>query len=202
MNEKETPPLSVLYFGFDESNHAIPNEKKGEIVVAPFSKDHDDSLVREWPNSRRNADLEKWLSVPGHDYRFTILTGEEYRYRSSAANLTEATQTLVTYILTEPISPFSPTISLDVACIKLYFDGGGFRKDQKNLLRGYFNDLGIKDVVVDNFIKKNKNNQGKTRKCPICPRLVYLADILAHSLGELPGRELLSHPKFSPHIFN
>jgi len=191
--------VDTLYFGFDESNHAGTN-KKGEIVVAVFSVEHEDSIVRNWPNSRRNSELEKWLNHQGHDYRFTILTGEEYKYKSSASNLTEAAQTLVTSVLTEPISPFSQDTPLNVNCIKIYFDGGGFRKDQKDLLRDYFKNFGLTDVIVDNFIKKNKNNGGKIRKGPKCPRLVYLADILSHPLGELPGRELLSHPKFVPYI--
>jgi len=201
MTEKEVTEVNTLYFGFDESNHAEKDKKKGEIVVALFSTDQDDSIVREWPNVRRNSDFERWIHHPGHDYRFTILTGEEYKYRSSAANLTEAAQTLVTSVLTEPTSPFSPEIPLNVDSIKIYFDGGGFRKDRKDLLRNYFKDLGLTDVVVDNFIKKNKNNRGKMRKGPRCPRLVYLADILAHPLGGLSGMELLSHPKFAPHIF-
>ncbi len=190
--------VNTLYFGFDESNHAGTN-KKGEIVVAVFSIDHDDSLMREWPNTRRTSDFEKWLTFPGHDYRFTILTGDEYKYRSSAANLTEACQTLVTSVLTEPKSPF-PDYNPDISKIKLYFDGGGFGKEQKDFLRGYFKGLGLSDVVVDNFIKKNKNNRGKTRKGPRCPRLVYLADVISHPLGEITGRELLSHPRFVPHI--
>ena len=107
----------------------------------------------------------------------------------------------MTSVLTEPNPPFSPGISLDVDSIKLYFDGGGFRKDKKDIIRNHFKDLGLNEVVIDNFIKKSRNRGGNTRKCPICPRLVYLADILAHPLGELSGRELLSHPKFAPHIF-
>ncbi|HJX50772.1 MAG TPA: hypothetical protein VJ438_04890 [Candidatus Nanoarchaeia archaeon] len=198
MNEKGAE-VNTLYFGFDESNHAGP-DKKGEIISTVFSIGHEDSVVRRWPNVRRNPDLEKWLAESGHDYRFTILTGEEYRYQSSAKNLTEAAPNLVTSILTEPYSPFSQKdIKMHIDCIKLYFDGGGFRKDQKDTLRDYFRSLGLKDVVVDNFIKKSKNSRGKTCKGPRCPKLVYLSDVLSNVLFHLSAGELLFHPKFVPH---
>ena len=91
---------NTLYFGFDESNHAGPN-KKGEIVVCPFSIDHKDSIVKEWPNRRCYPTIKKWLKEEGHDYRFTILTGEKYRYQGSAKNLTAVAPNLTLEILTE-----------------------------------------------------------------------------------------------------
>ena len=184
---------NTLYFGFDESNHAGPN-KKGEIIVCAYSTEHADSLVKTWPNRREYSTVERWLDQEGHDFRFTILTGEKYRYQSSATNLTGAAPDLILPILTDPevIFPYPDKL-------KLYFDGGGFRREQREFLRRYFQDLGIKEVIIDNFIKKNKNKRGKTRKGPNCPKLVHLADILAnHLIDSLYGGELLSHPKFIP----
>jgi hypothetical protein len=182
---------NILYFGFDETNHAGPN-KKGEIVVCTYSSDHEDSLVKNWPNRRDSNLASKWLEQKGHNYRFTILTGEKYKYQSSATNLTEAASNLILPILTEPNSDIPNTNKL-----KLYFDGGGFKREQKESLRDHFGRLGL-EVVIDNFIKKNKNVRGKTRKGPNCPKLVYLADILASHLDQLTAGELLSHPKFIP----
>lgn len=182
---------NILYLGFDESNHAGPN-RKGEIVVCTYSSDHEDSLVKNWPN-RRDSDLvSKWLEQEGHNYRFTILTGEKYKYQSSATNLTGAAPDLVLPILTEPNSDIS-----NINKLKLYFDGGGFKREQKEFLRDHFRRFGL-EVVIDNFVKKNKNSKGKTRKGPRCPKLVYLADILASELVQLKGEELLSHPMFIP----
>lgn len=189
MFEKEE---NTLYFGFDESNHAGPN-KKGEIVICTYSTEQEDSIVKNWPNRREYSLVDKWLKQEGHDFRFTILTGENYRYQSSAINLTGAAPNLVLAVLTESTSNFSNTEN-----IKLYFDGGGFKREQKEFLKNYFYNLGIKEVIVDNFIKKNKNQRGKTRKGPKCPKLIHLADILASHLDKLPAKELLSHHKFIP----
>lgn len=188
MDEKNR---TTIYFGFDESNHAGPN-RKGEIVVATYSISQEDSIVREWPNRRAYSKVEKWLEDLDNDYQFTILTGEKYRCKSSAANLTEAAPRLVEQILTMPENLFNPEK------IKLYFDGGGFGREQKEFLREHFKGLGIDEVIVDNFIKKNKNRRGKTRKGPRCPKLVYLADILANHLDSLTAGELFNHPNFLP----
>ena len=50
----------VLYIGADDSNHAGTNVK-GEIVVATFSRLHEDSVVQEFPNRRDSYSTEKWL---------------------------------------------------------------------------------------------------------------------------------------------
>ena len=184
MSENE----NTLCFGFDESNHAGQN-KKGEIIVCAYSPDQEDSIVKEWPNRRDYASVKEWLEKDGHDYRFKIFTGDKYRFQCSAINLTEATPDLILSIMTEP--------GLNITIppkIKLYFDGGGFHRDQKEFLREHFGKLGM-EVVVNNFIKKNKNESGKIRKGPHCPKVVYLADILANHLVNLQGGELLTHPK-------
>ena len=113
MSEKE-----VIYFGLDESNHAGLN-RKGEIVVCTYSLDHEDSIIKEWPNRRSFSTMEKWLAQENHYFKFTLLTGEKYKYQRSATNLTEATPRLILPILTDPNSPFSVPEK-----IKIYFDGG------------------------------------------------------------------------------
>ena len=119
MSENENP----LYFGFDESNHAGP-DKKGEIITCAFSQTHDDSIVREYPNRRSEVILNKWLEDQSHDFRFTILTGDKYRYRSSSSNLVESIPLLVLPFLTIGV----------VKNVKLYLDGN-MSREEKDFLR-------------------------------------------------------------------
>ena len=180
-----------MYFGLDESNHAGEN-RKGEIIVCTYSYDYDDSKKRKFPNTRDSSKLQKWLEQGGHGHRFTLLTGEDYRYQSSAINLIEAAPTLIEAIITSPDMPSIPDT------IKIYFDGGGFRREQKEYLRGYFKNLGLKTVIVDNFIKKKGRKNKKFRKGPDCPRLIYMADILANNLYNTPTGDLLADSNFVP----
>ena len=138
----------VMYFGLDESNHA-GIDKKGEIVVCTYSSNQEDSIIRDWPNRRDASGIAKWLSQEDCGYYFTILTGERYKHQCSSINLTEAAPNLILPILTEPNFP-SPTPNK----IKIYFDGGGFDRDKKDLLRNYFKEFGLTEVIIDNFVKK------------------------------------------------
>jgi len=184
------PERGVMYFGLDESNHA-GLDKKGEIVVCTYSSNQEDSIIQDWPNRRENSEIEKWLSQEDCGFNFTLLLGERYKHQCSAINLTEAAPNLILHILTDPLSSSTPEK------IKIYFDGGGFNREQKNLLRNYFKEIGLTDVVIDNFVKKNKTNR-EFRKGPRCPKLVYLADIIANQLYHSPAGELLSHKHLLP----
>ena len=63
-----------LYVGMDDSNHA-GEDIKGEINLAVFSFEHDDSVVRTF-NNRRDYDFaSRYMRNPQRDYRFTILMG-------------------------------------------------------------------------------------------------------------------------------
>lgn len=186
MNKKEG---KTLYFGYDDSNHAGPN-RKGELVICLKSQNHLDSIVKNYPNTRNYGKFEEWLNeAPENDYRFTILTGEQYRFRPSSSNLIEAIPKLTT-----------PFLTPDVDTIKLYLDGM-LHKEERDFLRNYFPKLGnfnIEKVIVNNFIKKTPKNNKRFRKGPNCPRLVYLADVKVSSLFSLDIKSLLSNPKFIP----
>ncbi len=184
----------VICFGFDESNHAGENPI-GEIVVGTYSYDLEDSKKRKFPNTRDSSKLQKWLEEEGHGYKFTLLLGEEYATRSSAKNLTETSPRLIEEILTDPKNPYPIPDT-----IKIYFDGGGFRREQREYLRNYFKDLGFKEVIIDNFIKKKgsknrKHRKGSFRKGPDCPRVLYMADILANDLYN-SSKKLMKNPDF------
>jgi len=173
----------TLYFGFDESNHAGQN-RKGEIVVAVVSTLHEDSLIRYYSHHKTNVDF---LNLGGvYDYRFTLLMGEEYRHATSFKTLAE-------------IAPFlvEPFLHDELKCLKLYFDGI-MKKPQKNFLRARFPQ--IESIVVQDFVKKGKLSKAsiKKKRDIACPRVVYLADSLAHALYLTPTGNLLSHPKFIP----
>ena len=185
----------VICFGLDESNHAGEN-RKGEIVVCTYSYDIEDSKKRKFPNTRNFSKLQKWLSEEGHGHRFTLLTGENYRCQSSAINLTETAPRLIEEILTDPKNPYPIPDTL-----KIYFDGGGFKREQREYLRDYFKELGFKQVIVDNFIKKKgsknrKVGKGRFRKGPECPGVLYMADVLANHLHNTTTGEVLANPNF------
>ncbi len=190
-NEKE-----VLYFGFDESNHAGKN-RKGEIVAGVVSSNRRDSIVRAFPNTRNYSGFNEWLNRDYFkDFRFTILTGDKYRYRSSSSNLAEVIPLLI-----------QPFIFPNVKCVKIYLDGR-LSKDERALIKQTLLEYqGIEKVVVGNFIKKktkknskkNKKNTKEFRKGPFCPAVVYWADVIANKLLSEEVQTLLSHPKFIPY---
>lgn len=178
---------SVLYVGADDSNHA--GTTKGEIIVATFSFDHADSIVKDFPNTRDARAAGAWLTQPEHDYRFTILTAEEYRH--SSQNLVKVVPRLVDEYLVQG----APSIR----GLNLYFDGrldSGARQHLKDYFTGRH---GIEHVIVDGFIKKIPNGKGKQEKHPHCPPLVYFADIISHQLyQERTFEELSTDPRLVP----
>jgi hypothetical protein len=173
---------SILYVGADDSNHA--GDSKGEIILATFSPYHQDSIVQRWPNKRDDYELREWMTILEHDFRFTLLTQTRYRYRHD--NLVTVVPTLVREYL--------KSLETKPKGLKLYFDGT-LEKIGKDALRNEFRDF--HNFVVANFIKKLQTPQG-FRKGPLCPKLVYIADILAHNLYHEPVDKILNHEKFVP----
>jgi hypothetical protein len=162
--------VETLVVGLDDSNHA--GISKGEIVAATFSLVKEDGIVRDFPNSRSKSGLEKWLSSESRDYRFDILNAEIYRH--SNQNLVSCAPELIKkYLEDESLFPKE---------LKVYLDGRLERGLRDYLRQQFFGFHGIERVIVDNFIKKRTNSQGRISKRPHCPAVVYYADILAHNL--------------------
>jgi len=175
----------ILYVGGDDSNHA--GTAKGEIMVGTFSFLKEDSIVQNFKNRRDYQKTLRWLENPSRDYRLTALVLEKYRH--SSQNLVEIIPKLTEkYILNK---------KLNIEQINIYLDGR-LNRGSRNQIRNFFRErLGIEKVVVDNFLKKNKNKNGKVEKHPFCPPLVYHADVLANHLNTLPSYlELTKSNKF------
>jgi len=174
----------VLAVGGDDSNHSAQNPKY-EINLAAFSTIPDDSIVRPFPNTRNYDASRKWIGSEQRDFRFAILTKENYAHSSN--NLVVVIPKIIQLYL-EQTDLFPETL-------KIYLDGridGGDR----NHIRGLFiGKRGIERVVVDNFIKKRHGGHGETIKRPNCPAVVYHADVLASMLLGLRAQELFSHEK-------
>jgi hypothetical protein len=172
----------VLYVGADDSNHAGENVK-GEIILATFSYNHADSLVRLHKNRRDQAATVDWIKTPGNYYLYTLLTEESYRRRGD--NLPKILPFLVKRFLASNERP---------EALKLYLDGPLSWQD-KDYLREEFKH--IPKVVIANFIKK-RNINGVLHKRPICPNLVYIADNLAHGIFPEALEKILSSTHFVP----
>jgi len=163
----------TLYVGGDDSNHA--GDSTGEFIVACFSFNRDDSIVRPWPNTRNYSLFQAWMRSPERDYRFTVRKAEQYR--KSGLNLP--------IVLPCLISDFLETTE-DVEQVNVYLDGA-LNGDAKHQLREECLTFpGVKHVVIDNFLKKRQLDRRSARKCiqkrPLCPRLVYMADVVANHL--------------------
>lgn len=161
---------SVLYVGADDSNHA--GDTKGEIIVATFSFDREDSIVKNFPNTREKNVADKWLSLPRKNFLFSILTSEEYRH--SSQNLVKIVPNLIDEYLARN--------SFLVDRLNIYFDGRIESNSREGLRQRFLGRHGIEQVVVDNFIKKINHGRNHIEKHPRCPSLVYYADIIAHYL--------------------
>jgi len=172
-----------LYVGMDDSNHA--GEIQGEINFATFSMIRQDSIVRTFPNRRDYLQAQKWMKHPCRDYRFTILTGEPWRTKPD--NLVRTAPVLINSFLQD-----YPHLELDA--IRLYLDGN-LDSSGKESLRICFRDM---DFAVKNFVKKGKNRKGHMAKRPVCPSLVYMADIWAHMLLGKSVEECFGSQKYVP----
>ena len=171
-----------LYVGVDDSNHA--GTVRGEIVLATFSRVHEDSIVRNF-NEVRNQELAlKWMESPERDYRFSILFGENWR--RSSTNLVYAAPILIDAYLQENQLP-------DLETIKVYLDGplssGGRERLRKELEY-------IPKQVIDNFTKIKHYKLGKQK----CPTVVYMADFWAHHTFRQGIENGLTSKKYVPMI--
>lgn len=176
----------ILGVGLDESNHGWDIKKKGEIVVATFSLYSQDFVVKPFVNRRDSKKFSNWTNKPYADYNFTILFKDEYR--KTYSNLLEVAPCLIKNYIEKNLK--------EVGEIKIYLDGR-LEKGGRGILREHFLGYkGIEKVVVDNFIKKNKNKKGKISKRPLCPALVYYADICANNLFAEPFQELVRNERF------
>ncbi len=170
----------ILYVGGDDSNHA-GEFPPGEFLVATFSLDKEDSIVIPFPNRRDYARFEEWLENPGRDYRFVVRRTEHHRH--SCLNLPAAMPTLIEAFILDEMRANGNTRGYDpVSQLNVYLDGylNGAAKAvlRDDLLRV----KGIQRVVVDNFIKKKTRSDGGVSKRPVCPRVVWMADVLANQL--------------------
>ncbi|MFW5846638.1 MAG: hypothetical protein ACOCUU_00620 [Nanoarchaeota archaeon] len=183
------PPLpKELIVGGDDSNHTgDPKNTKGDIIVSVFSQYKEDGKVYAYPNKRDISRVDKWLSYPGRDYFFTRVLNHDCM-RSNTVVQTQMPRLIQNYILIEDI---------DLNKIRCYVDGRlcGTRSDLRNKIT---DSTGIEKVVVDNFIKKTKNNKGNIMKRPVCPAVVYVADTIANNLFNLSIQELIEHEKYVP----
>lgn len=176
-----------LYVGADDSNHA--GDTKGEIIVATFSFDRCDSIVRNFPNKRDLKAVAEWLKLPERDYLFSVLTSDSYRH--SGQNLIEIIPYLVDFYLDQN--------SIQVSNLNIYLDGRLECGARNHIKRHFTEKHGIENVVVDNFIKKTKNTNGRIEKHPCCPVLIYNADVIATSLyRQNTAEQLFTHGKFVP----
>lgn len=176
----------ILGVGLDESNHGWDIRKKGEIVVATFSLYSEDLIVRKFPNRRDFKKLHKWLKKPYVDYRYTMLLRKESK--ETYSNLVRIAPYLIKSYIEENLSK--------VDKLKIYLDGR-LEKGGRNILReNFLGYKGIEQVVVDNFIKKNKNKKGNVCKRPYCPSVVYYADVCAADLLTEQFHTLIRNEKF------
>jgi len=176
-----------LIAGLDDSNHA--GDSKGEIIVATFSRLKDDGIVRKFPNKRDYNETKKWIDSLDRDYRFTVLTAE--RYRHSHSNLVYVCSNLIFSYLSGKKVPNH---------LKIFFDGKLPQKNERENLKDIFVNMGVEKVILDSFIKKNKNKKGNFSKRIHAPSVVYHADVLANTLYSTKTFEELSKDERMVHI--
>ncbi|MEI6058807.1 MAG: hypothetical protein WCP89_03480 [archaeon] len=170
----------ILYVGGDDSNHA-GDAPPGEFLVATFSFDKEDSLVMPFPNRRDYAKFMDWIRYPGRDYRFVVRKTEHHRH--SCLNLPAVMPTLIERFIVDEKNLYGDSEGYEpVDQLNVYLDGylnGSAKACLRDDLRGL---RGIQRVVVDNFIKKKTRANGDVSKRPVCPRVVWMADVLANQL--------------------
>ena len=169
----------TLYVGGDDSNHA-GEFPPGEFLVATFSFHHEDSIVTEFPNRRDYSRFVEWIKDPGRDYRFVVRRTEHHRH--SCLNLPAVMPALVGSFIKDYQKMFAGSSDyVPVEQLNVYLDGflnGQAKRGLKEDLRGL---PGIERAVVDNFIKKKPRAMGVSKR-PVCPTVVYMADIVANQL--------------------
>lgn len=168
-----------LYIGVDDSNHA--GTRKGEIILATFSYDCNDEVIQNFKNKRDHEIVLNWLKRESSDYRYTLLIGEYWRHRSD--NLV----TTAPFLIQDYLKSKS-----DISSISIFIDGRLDSDGKKHLVQNYGN---ISDIKVLNFIKKGKDKKGHFFKHPQCPKVLYIADILANIVYHKNLDEILMSEK-------
>lgn len=167
--------MKYLGIGADDSNHAGLPKKAGEIIVLTFSANPKDSELVNFPNRRDYARTERWLNKPRTDYRFTVLTAEKYRHMNQ--NLAEiAPKVILQYIHSLNLIPES---------LGIFLDGPLKREKRKSMIEVLSQEMVLAEIKIKNFIKK----KGRS---PVCPPLVYHADVLANLLYSTKSLDELS----------
>jgi hypothetical protein len=166
-----------LIVGLDDSNHAA--KRSGEIIVAAFSFDLEDEEVKKFGKRANYNEALEWLNESKRDYRFTILRAKKFRYLHT--NLPHTAEQL--------IQNYIETNNLKLKKISIFFDGEIQNYQVKNL-KNLFNNY---EIEIKNFIK--------TRGIHVCPKVIYMADILANTIYN-DHKGLLKNKKFIPYNLN
>lgn len=167
----------TLYVAMDDSNHC--GDRKGDIIVAPFSFDSQDVIIKQFKNRRDREVLKKWVGssiqygLP-KDYCFAILLDDTLRRLQPNIALV-APPLIDSIILNHP----------RVENVELYIDGI-VKSKFKDYIRDYFKPKFPK-FKVQNFIKRNHIHY--------CPKLIYIAHILAHDIYDGSFEEIVENQK-------
>lgn len=166
---------SKLIVGLDDSNHA--GTSKGDILVATFSTFGKDSEEIRFGNHRDYQALEKWLTndLQVVDYRFGIILNPDLR----------KFQPLLPFVAPYLINSFLSSYGGNIQILEVNIDGLA-NSSHKNYLKSYFKDK-FERVIIANFIK--------THNVHHCPKVVYMADILASNLYHTDFSEVTKHNK-------
>lgn len=171
----------TLYVGGDESNHGNLRNGRNEIFVATFSLEHEDSIVRQWPNLANHNSALEWLENGG-SYRHTARPSEIYSKAGLGISIVMPTL-IKNYLENSNIN--------DLDRINIYLDGK-FEKNEKNNLKkdmfsaGFYGHIGVygfpkKKVLQKKIIKGNEFR--RKRKICRCPKIVWMAHNLANLLN-------------------
>lgn len=152
MSKKEH---TKLYVGFDDSNHA--GKTSEEIIVAVFSNNYKDSLIKKCPKRRNFQGAGEFLNNSGRDFRFTTL---EHEGAKKNFNLP-----LVAPYLIKNYIRFRDNLYK----ISLFFDGP-FEKRWEEIIEEDLREFNIK---IKNFSGPNKYR---------CPEVLCVADTKANLL--------------------
>lgn len=172
------PSRKTIYVGMDNSNHA--GKTSGEIIVAISSLFHEDSIVKNF-GTKRCMDYKNWLYEPNKKriMKFGVLKDEKFRHIHQ--NIPCTAKELTDKIIEEL------SICPEEAILKLYIDGPVKMRD-KQRLRDEFKEYS--GFTISNFVKKMGVHH--------CPKLVYMADIIARDLYTSGFNHIFEHPCYVP----
>jgi len=172
--DKKVLEEKTLIVGFDDSNHA--GDRKGDILVASFSFNHEDSLIQKFKNRKDRTIVSEWFDEDkSRDYRFATLSDRILR------NMQPNLQLVAPYLIEDFLKSYRGKIK----GIKTYFDGI-MNSWHKKFLREHFLEK-FEFFSVDNFIKKGNLHN--------CPKTIYISHVLAHDLYEESFQEIINHEK-------